>query len=269
VSEFGAILEQLYANGWTLVDIHRAVAGTVRVPAGRKPLVLSEDDVNYYRYESGLGLGTRLVLVGGRVLVEEPDGHGGVRRTGNDLVPMVDDFVAQHPDFSADGARGVLAVTGYEGLLGERVNDTSATDLPQRRQRVRDLATALRAEGWVFASHSYGHPNYVSSSLSADRRDVERWKAEAVPLIGPTDIFVYPFGAAPSPTSATTTMLRDEGFTILCDIDIVPRLVRRNGVTVMARRHIDGLALRQQHRRLAPLFDTAAVLDSAARAASA
>jgi hypothetical protein len=42
VGEFKAMLAQLDANGWTLVDIRRVVAGTVRVPAGRKPLVLSE-----------------------------------------------------------------------------------------------------------------------------------------------------------------------------------------------------------------------------------
>ena len=39
VGEFRSILDQLYANGWTLVDIHRAVDGDVRVPEGRKPLV--------------------------------------------------------------------------------------------------------------------------------------------------------------------------------------------------------------------------------------
>ena len=44
VGEFRSILDQLYANGWTLVDIHRAVDGDVRVPEGRKPLVPMVDD---------------------------------------------------------------------------------------------------------------------------------------------------------------------------------------------------------------------------------
>lgn len=60
--EFRAVLDQLWQNGWTLVDVHRAAAGTVRVPRGRKPLVLVEDDVNYYRYFEGRGLARRLVL---------------------------------------------------------------------------------------------------------------------------------------------------------------------------------------------------------------
>src|SRR5205814_1329053 len=45
-AEFRRIVDQMYANRWTLVDIHRAIDGTVRVPAGRKPFVLSVDDVN-------------------------------------------------------------------------------------------------------------------------------------------------------------------------------------------------------------------------------
>jgi hypothetical protein len=265
VTEFRRILDQLYANGWTLVDLHKAVSGRVRVPAGRKPFVLSEDDVNYYVYEHGRGLGSRLVLAGGAVKVEEPDGHGGAKVTDDDLVPLVDEFVAAHPDFSAEGARGVLAPTGFEGLLGERVEDATAPALAQRRARVRALAAALKATGWTFASHSYGHIDFGTSSLAKARRDVERWKALAEPLLGRTDVFIYPFGAQPPPTSPVIPMLRTEGYRILCDIDVAPRLRHEDGVVVMSRRHIDGLALRQQHAALLPLFDTGTVIDVKAR----
>jgi len=58
-------------------------------------------------------------------------------------------------------------------------------------------------------------------------------------------------------------MLRDAGFTIQCSIDPVPRLTRADGVTVMTRRHIDGIAFRDQARQLVPFFDVASVRDSA------
>ena len=60
-------------------------------------------------------------------------------------------------------------------------------------------------------------------------------------------------------------MLRKEGYRILCDIDVRPRLRHEDGLAVMSRRHIDGLALRQQHAALLPLFDTRAVIDAKAR----
>ena len=265
VGEFRAILDQLYANGWTLVDIHRAVKGEVRVPAGRKPFVLSEDDVNYYDYSRTRGVGWRLVLGdAGAVKVEVRDDQG-TRLTDDDVVPIVDAFVAAHPDFSADGAKGIIAMTGYEGLFGERVNDTESPDWAAAEARAKAVADRLRATGWLFASHSYGHNQLDHQSVAALQRDAERWSAEALPIIGPTDIYIFPFGAAPIPGSAKANLLRDEGFAIQCDIGPTARLVHAGGVDIMSRRHIDGIAFRDGVARLAPLFDVAKVEDVAAR----
>lgn len=266
VGEFQAILGQLYANGWTLVDIHRAVSGTVEVPPGRKPLVLSEDDVNYYDYSRPRGLGWRLVLdAAGDVQVEVRDDRG-TRVTDEDLIPLVDEYVASHPLFSADGAKGVIALTGYEGLFGERVNDPTAPGYAASVARATAIADRLRATGWTLASHSYGHIDLTRETLAGSARDTQRWLAEATPIIGPTDVYVYPFGAAPRPGSAAFAMLRDAGFTIQCDIGPTPRLVHLDGVSVMSRRHIDGIAFAQQAKGLAPFFDVARVIDRAARA---
>ena len=266
VGEFKAILAQLYANGWTLVDIHRAVAGTVMVPPGRRPLVLSEDDVNYYDYSRPRGLGWRLVLdAAGNVKVEVRDALG-VRVTDEDLIPLVDEFVAAHPDFSAGGATGVIAVTGYEGVFGERTEDRSAPDWAGGVARATAIAQRLKATGWTLASHSYGHIDLSRDSAAVAARDTARWRAEVEPITGPTDVYVYPFGAAPIPGSPTFLMLRNAGFTIQCDIDDEARLVSEDGVVVMSRRHVDGIAFRDQVRNLAPFFPVAAVEDVRDRA---
>ncbi|HEX5265795.1 MAG TPA: polysaccharide deacetylase family protein [Acidimicrobiales bacterium] len=265
VGEFRSILDQLYANGWTLVDIHRAVDGTVMVPPGRKPLVLSEDDVNYYDYSRPRGLGWRLVLdAAGDVKVEVRD-NLGVRITDEDLIPLVDEFVAAHPDFSADGAKGVIAVTGYEGVFGERTEDPTSPDWAASVARATAIAQRLKATGWTLASHSYGHIDLTRDSTAVAARDTARWQAEVEPITGPTDVYVYPFGAAPIPGSPTFLMLRGAGFTIQCDIDDVPRLITADGVSVMSRRHIDGIAFRDQVRNLAPFFSVASVEDTHAR----
>ena len=265
VGEFRAILDQLYANGWTMVDIHKAVSGQVRVPAGRKPFVLSEDDVNYYDYSRPRGVGWRLVLDDdGNVKVEVRDDRG-TRITDDDLVPIVDAFVAAHPDFSADGAKGIIAVTGYEGLFGERVNDTASPDWAAAEARAKAIADRLRATGWIFASHSYGHIDLNKQSIGSLTRDTQRWKDEAEPIIGPTDIYIYAYGAAPPPGSPKVDFLRDQGFTIQCDIGPTARLVHVQGVDIMSRRHIDGIAFRDGVARLAPLFDVSKVEDVPAR----
>jgi hypothetical protein len=263
VGEFRSMLAQLDANGWTLVDIHRVVDGQVRVPPGRKPFVLSEDDVNYYDYERPRGLGWRLVLDGdGRVEVEVHDATG-VRVTDDDIVPIVDRFVEEHPEFSADGAKGIVAVTGYQGVFGERVQNTGAADHDAAVAGASAVAARLKATGWTIASHSYGHIDLSKDGLGAAQRDTARWKSVVGPIVGSTDVYIYPFGARPRP--ATLQMLRDNGFSIFCDIDITPKLVKQDGLVVMSRRHIDGIALRQQARQLQPFFDAATVEDRAAR----
>jgi hypothetical protein len=249
VHEFRRILDGLWRNGWTLVDAHRAAAGTVMVPVGRKPLVLSEDDVNYYAYFAGRGLAQRLVLDPTGNVQAEYDG----KLTHDDVVPLVDAEVAAHPEFSAQGAKGVLGVTGYEGLFGEH----DLTD-PAARARVRALVARLRATGWLIASHTYGHIDLSKDSLSVVARDTSRWLALTRDLIGPTDLLIYPFGARPS--AVGRALLRDAGFTIQFDIDVTARRLAVDGVVVMSRRHIDGYAFAVP-RMVAQFFDVASVID--------
>ena len=250
--EFRSILHRMYANGWTLVDLHRAIAGRVRVPRGRRPFVMSEDDVNYYDYGRTRGLGRRLVLdAAGEVAVEER-GDPGRRVTKNDLVPIVDDFVERHPLFSAQGAKGVLALTGYEGLFGERIQQPGPGRAAARR-RARAIAARLRATGWTFASHTYGHIDLARTSAAAVQEDSDRWARLAWPIIGRTDVLIYPFGARPPAGSETARVLQRAGFQIQCDIDVGARMVRGE-VSYMSRRHIDGLALYGQEQTLRPFF---------------
>ncbi|HEU5033915.1 MAG TPA: polysaccharide deacetylase family protein [Mycobacteriales bacterium] len=251
--EFRRILRGLWQQGWTLVDAHRAATGRVLVPPGRRPLVLSEDDVNYYGYFRGRGLASRLVL----------DRHGDVRAevhqngrdhlTRNDVVPLVDAFVARHPEFSAQGAKGVLAETAYEGFFGEH-----HLKRPAPRARIRALVARLRVTGWSIASHTYGHIDLSRDSLITIARDTDRWKQLARPLLGHTDMLIYPFGARP--TDAGVALLRRAGFRIQFDIDVIPRRIVRDGVVVMSRLHIDGYAF-DDPQRMAPLFSVRRVRD--------
>jgi hypothetical protein len=254
VHEFRGILRGLWRHGWTLVDAHRAATRHVRVPVGRKPLVLSEDDLNYYAYFRGRGLASRLVVdSAGDVRVDVAEPNGQRRVTDQDLIPLVDEFVARHPRFSAQGAKGLLGLTAYEGLFGEH-----RLDRPAARARVRALVARLRATGWSFASHTYGHIDLGADSLATIAADTARCKAAVRGLLPPTDMLIYPFGARPTP--AGLELLRDEGDQVQFDIDIRPRLVREDGVTVMSRRHIDGYAF-EVPSQLRQFFSVAAVRD--------
>ena len=267
VIEFRRILDQLYANGYELVDIHAAVSGRLRVERGRKPLVLSVDDLNYYDYLRAAGPAWRLRLdAAGRVAVElrDPLGHHPRLSRTDEIVPLVDDFVTAHPAFSLGGAKGVIAETGYEGVFGERTNERSAPDLRQRVARARRIAHALTSTGWTLASHSWGHLDLSRRSTAAVLADAERWRRQVQPIVGATDVYAYPFGAVPSVATRRALHTR-YGFRIFCSIDVVPGTIRADGVVTMYRRHVDGLAFAGQRRNLSPLFAVGRVIDEAAR----
>ena len=73
--EFLKILEDMYQKGYVLVRIHdvayeepdengnvRFVKGSVMLPEGKKPFVMSQDDVCYYPYMDGDGFAKRVVI---------------------------------------------------------------------------------------------------------------------------------------------------------------------------------------------------------------
>ena len=140
--------------------------------------MISIDDVSYYEYMEGDGFATNLfVAPDGRVLNNYTDAQGVTHQGSYDVMPMIDDFVREHPDFSHDGARGVIALTGYNGVLGYRSSPSEYAgknpNLEQDIATATGVAQALKNEGWEFASHSWGHINFTNSSLGSIQADTE------------------------------------------------------------------------------------------------
>ena len=261
-TEFRRILQSLYDRGYVLISPHD-MAGLdaarrmrylpIRLPKGRTPIVLSQDDVNYYRYEQGDGLASNLTIEGGRVVSTYRDAHGRVLHGSYDVAPVVDDFVRAHPDFAYHGHKGVLAVTGYEGVLGYRTSateDASNPHLAADRVQARRVADALKAEGWEFASHSWGHIDDTTASVGWVQRDSARWAAEVRPITGPTDLYVYPFGADISGVAPYSgpklQVLEGQGFHLFFSVDGSTPHWQQLGRSYLrqARIDIDGIRLR-------------------------
>lgn len=275
VPEFKRIIEQLYQHNFILVDLASLFTETtvdgktvlarrpLELPPGKKPLVLSIDDLNYYDYMRANGNVYRLVLDGQNRIATwslTPQKQEIVAYD-NEIIPILDDFVAAHPDFALHGAKGVIALTGYEGVLGYRTNDPKSPTYEQDRQAAMNVAQRLKETGWSFASHSWGHMDTAKLSYSGFTLDARRWKAEVEPLIGPTNIFIYPFGSTVPPGDAKFKLLLDQGFRIFCGVGPRPYLDVTDRYARMDRRHIDGIALQSLRTLNLELFDADQVID--------
>lgn len=280
VSEFKKIIQKLYKDGYVLVNMHdivkqvkakngtmKFVAQKIYLPKGKKPFVLSQDDVSYYSYMNGDGFASRIVIGSdGKPTCEMKMSDGSVTTGAFDMVPIIDEFVEKHPDFSFKGAKGLLALTGYEGILGYRTNNPKSKTYEKDKEAVKKVAEVLKAEGWEFGSHSWGHKNHELITAKLLQRDVKRWAKEVEPLIGPTDIYIFPFGVDIETTlglykSEKYKILKDNGFDIFLGVYKDPWMQIWNNYVRMTRRPIDGQALLQFPKRLKDLFNVKNIID--------
>ena len=57
----------------------------------------------------------------------------------------------------------------------------------------KKVAKAMKAEGWEFASHTWGHKDVAATSLDDLKRDDKKWKKYVAPILGETDMIIFAF----------------------------------------------------------------------------
>ncbi len=263
VNEFRKILDSLYERGYVLVRIHDLATveyaddgsytmkkGKIYLPEGKTPIVMSQDDVCYYEYMTGDGFATRMVIGDdGKPTCEYTLDDGSVVTGDYDLVPILEHFIDEHPDFSYRGARACIAFTGYEGILGYRTASTYS-DSPTYEQDRKDaaaVAQCLKDNGWELASHSWGHLDLGTIDFDRFKTDCDKWQEEVATLIGPTDTILYPFGADISDwhpydhDNERFNYLVAEGFRYFCNVDSNQYWVQLGTDYIrQGRRNLDG-----------------------------
>ena len=260
--EFDAMIQQMYDAGYVLVSlddmcvktpdesgvVHIAKNDSLMLPPDKKAFVLSIDDLSYYH---SYGIGTQgyatrmLVDENGKPKCEYTNEKGETTIGDYDVVPRIDTFIEQHPDFSYHGARGTVAMTGYNGVFGYRTNnyykDINDPHLDPDQilwlqehpdfnweedcANAKAVADAMKAEGWTFASHTYGHLNAEGADLARLQADHERWVTVNEPILGKVDKIIFAFGADIGRVGEYTDFnekfqyFKSQGMNIFCNVD--------------------------------------------------
>lgn len=274
VPEFKKMIASIYAKGFILVDFDDVyevkkqdgkdivAAKPLYLPKGKRPMIMSIDDLNYYRYMIKNGTVHKLIVDHEGKIATYSKGVKGeeIISYDNEIIPILDRFVEEHPDFSFRGAKGVIALTGYEGILGYRTDFDSPNHNEERKQ-VLNVVQTLKDNGWAFASHGYGHLNTREDTYERIVRDTQKWKSEVESLIGHTDIYIYPFGASVKLEDPKFKVLQDAGFTVFCSVGPNPDLKFSRHFILTERRHIDGIALFWQANSYRDLYESEQIID--------
>lgn len=296
VSEFRKIIQILYDKGYVMVSPHDMAIvnedgtmsrGKIMLPAGKIPFVISQDDVSYYHYMDGDGFASRLVLdENGKVKAEYVQSDGTTVVGDYDMVPILDSFLEEHPDFSYHGRRGILAMTGYNGVLGYRTDIAYKTgenlqdnqkeflennpdfNYEEEVRQATEVANALKAEGWEFASHTWGHRNATESTAKKLKTDDKKWKAYVEPIVGETDMIIFAFGADIGDWNEYTMdnpkykYYRKAGYRYFCNVDSSQYWVQiTDEYFRQGRRNLDGYRMYYNPEMLSDLFDVSEVWD--------
>ena len=146
---------------------------------------------------AGAGFANKLVVdAAGEIKAKYVDGSGQTQVGDYDLVPVLETFIKNHPDFSYKGSRATLAVTGNQGIFGYRCNTSYVQQFGQDYydQEVADakvLVQALRDKGYTMACYTYSNKDYRASSVAEIRTDLQNWAAQVTPILGEVDTIVF------------------------------------------------------------------------------
>lgn len=281
VEEFEKTIQQLYDLGYVVLNVsdmytkdasgNYAMNTNLKLPEGKKPIVFSYDDTNYYCDYEGWGCADKLVLTDNGEIKNEYTDASGNTQTGNyDHISILIDFCKEHPDFAYHGHKGTMALTGYNGVFGYRTeprmftnSSASETAWLQRhtditydkietyKAEAKKVAEALKENGYEFASHSWGHINCTSIGMDNLKKDTGWWVNNVESIVGDTDIIIYPHGADIAGTEDYTSSnekynyFKSQGFGVFCGVDGTNLYWNqfRDGYVRQSRIDMDGICM--------------------------
>lgn len=224
VAAFQSLLEKLYADNYVLVDIDDMKDGEVSLPEGKHPLIISEYNVNYDPEDTQHAICMALDSHG-YLTSEYLDPDGKISTNAMDVVPLTENFIAEHPDFSYNGARGIIAINGSKSVLGyqadggaagdqettdikiegiqptggEEINAESQTedlistsgDSNPATYNLKAVAAKLKEDGWHIACGGFEPVSYASTA-DVVAADLDQWMSQVGTSLGTVYTLLMP-----------------------------------------------------------------------------
>lgn len=290
-AEFREILDQLYSAGYVLCDFDSFVgsaegldgktsyfANTVYLPQGKKPIMITETLANYFNFmidsnddgeadAGGYGFASRLVVDTNGDIKAEYVGTDGQTNVGDyDLVPILESFIKEHPDFSYQGARATVAVCGYQGIFGYRINSSYVKNkgqayVDEQIAGAKTVVEALKAKGYTLACYTFENINYAQKSVTQIKADIDSWNAQIKPVIGDLNVFVFAQSAdLKDYTGSSFQTLQESGFGIFVSNSTKPSAEINATYVKQNRLMVTGKTMAWNEGMFTGIFDVNTVL---------
>lgn len=266
-TEFKNILYELYKNNYVLISTNQIIDSKtlkqmpLKLPKNKKPILLVFDNVSYKSNYQNLGEIDKIIIDRNNNLATYTTKKSIQDRVAydNEFILILENFIKQFPDFSFNGAKGIIFLTGENGILGYNTNHKNASSKYESK-RVSEVIKKLKSLGWQFGCNNYSYKLDSSLSDMEFAKDLSLWNAEVSPLIGTTNLYAYPYGENDE-NSSKQELLITSGFKIFFECGDPNPIQKVSDTYHFYYYKINGKALRENTQILDKLFTCEKVYD--------
>ncbi|MGN0961372.1 MAG: hypothetical protein ACI4PF_04145 [Christensenellales bacterium] len=268
--EFENILNELHKNDYILIDIEMLYTienNVIRkedlyLPKNKKPIILSFDNVTYKSSYQNLGNIDKIIVDRNNNLASYTTKKSIQDRIqyDNEFMLILENFINAHKDFSYNNSRGIIFLTGENGILGYNTCAKNSSSKNESK-RVSEVIHKLKNLGWKFGSNNYSYKDENTLSDIEFAKELSLWDKEIKGLVGTTPLYAYPYGIS-SNNDNKNKLLIDNGFQVFfITNNEKPNITLKDNTIIMSRREINGNTLRNNTENLSNLFDCEKVYD--------
>lgn len=265
-TEFQNILSALYNNNYILVDIYDIFSVTnstvtpksLYIPEGKIPLLLTIENVVYNKEQKAKGTVDKLIVDRKQKLATYTSKKAIQDRVSynDEFCTILESFISTHPDFSHNGARAIIGLTGEDGILGYRTQKTNANSRYDIKKALQ-VVTKLKKLGYRFASMGYSETSINTMNTLERNKDLYNWQEEVGKIVGATPIYFLSHNDI-ALSKEVLQCLQEYGYSLIIGaIDTLD--------TLLPRIFLCGRTLLENSTILDPYFDANKVYDKEAR----
>ena len=176
--EFESILNQLYKDNFILINLNQITPKNIQdnkikltLPQNKKPLLLTFKNLDYSN--KNIGFIDKYIVDRNKKIscyTKQEYNNERVSQT-NDFIPLLENFITNHPDFTYQNARANLIINGSKGFLGYNIEHT----FEHYKHELRELSKVtkqLKKLGYHFIYGGYNtsknHNDNTKTSIESD-----------------------------------------------------------------------------------------------------
>lgn len=266
-SEFSAILEELYRNNYILVDIFDIIntdnlsQKKLTLPKNKKPIIFSFDNVTYRSNYQNLGAIDKIILDRNNNLATYTTKKSIQDRIqyDNEFIVILEKFINAHPDFSHNNARGIIFLTGENGILGYNTCHKNAS-YKYEAKRASEVIKKLKNNGWRFGCNSYTYSADNTKTELDFAKEISLWNKELKSIIGETTLYSHPYGIQDT-SEKKLEILLSNNFSIHFQNSYSNDITFYESHCILNRKAVNGKSLRSKTNEFKHLFNCEKVYD--------